>query len=337
LSARSISRIAALPLLILLCVCVARAADRVVTSQDIAVIELYTDLASHGRLLLGPYSRFGWHHPGPLYFYLQAPLYGASNRAGASLFTGAVAINVVAFSILLWTILRQGRPVLATVVGIACLAVALRSPRLLASPWTPHVTILPTLACLALAAAVASGRTRLLALTALFASFVVQTDIAFAPSIAVVVLLALGAVLWRVLRGETRPVRDVVLALCVSLAVWSLPLADAAWHEGGNLAALLRFFAQGDVQLHTSREALAAWSSSLVGFARQDLAVAWGGPFQSVATTGTIAAACALVAALAFAAYRAARLRLAFDAWLAAIVVVTALSTLWALTRVRGE
>src|SRR5215471_15054113 len=110
---------------------VARRAPPVVTAADIAVIELYTDLASHGRLLLGPYSRFGWHHPGPLYFYLQAPLYAASNRAGAALNVGAVAINVTAFGLLLWTIARQGRPVLAVLVGIGCVALAVRVPRFL--------------------------------------------------------------------------------------------------------------------------------------------------------------------------------------------------------------
>src|SRR6516164_9762469 len=99
-----------LPVLFLLCMYVARVTEPVVTSEDIAVTELYTDLASHGRLLLGPYSRFGWHHPGPVYFYLQAPLYAASNRAGASLFLGAMAINVVALAIVLWTIVRQDRP-----------------------------------------------------------------------------------------------------------------------------------------------------------------------------------------------------------------------------------
>src|SRR5689334_8006982 len=44
----------------------ARVAPDVVTKADIAVTELYVQLASTGRLLEGPYSRFGWHHPGPL-------------------------------------------------------------------------------------------------------------------------------------------------------------------------------------------------------------------------------------------------------------------------------
>ena len=36
--------------------------------SDIAVTELYTRLAGRGELLVGPYSRYSWHHPGPFYF-----------------------------------------------------------------------------------------------------------------------------------------------------------------------------------------------------------------------------------------------------------------------------
>ena len=32
-------------------------------------------LSPEGRQLLGPYSRFGFHHPGPAYFYASVPLY----------------------------------------------------------------------------------------------------------------------------------------------------------------------------------------------------------------------------------------------------------------------
>ena len=43
-------------------------------ASDFALLELSTDEALRGTQLLGPYSRFGWRHPGPAYFYLQAPL-----------------------------------------------------------------------------------------------------------------------------------------------------------------------------------------------------------------------------------------------------------------------
>jgi hypothetical protein len=326
-----------LPVLFLLCMYVARVTEPVVTSEDIAVTELYTDLASHGRLLLGPYSRFGWHHPGPVYFYLQAPLYAASNRAGASLFLGAMAINVVALAIVLWTIVRQDRPGLATVVGIACLAFALRAPRFLASPWTPHVTILPMIACLALAAAVASGRTGLLALTAFVATFVVQTDLALGPPIGVMVMLALGAVALRTRRERAVPVRPIVLALCVSAVVWALPLADAIRHRGGNLAALARFFTTSNARLHSAREAVVTWSASLTAMARPDLALAWGAPLRFAGTAWTIPAAGILMALLGILTYRAARRGRVFDAWFAAMTFATALTSVWSLTRVRDD
>jgi hypothetical protein len=326
-----------LPVLFLLCVYVARVTEPVVTSEDIAVTELYTDLASHGRLLLGPYSRFGWHHPGPLYFYLQAPLYAASSRAGASLFVGAMAINVIALTVLLWTIVRQERAGLAAVVGIACLAFALRAPRVLASPWTPHVTVLPMIACLALAAAVASGRSRLLALTAFVASFVIQTDLALGPPIAVVVTLTLGAVALRARRERAVPVRDIVFAVCVSAAVWSLPLVDAIRHRGGNLAALAQFFTTSNVRLHPAREALVAWSASLAGLARPDLAVAWGAPLRLEGTAWTLPAVGTLMALLGTLTFLAVRRRSVFDAWFAAMTLATALTSVWSLTRVRDD
>jgi hypothetical protein len=331
------STVAAFAVSALLCVYVARATEPVVTSEDIAVAEIYTDLATHGQLLLGPYSRFGWHHPGPLYFYLQAPLYAASNREGASLFVGAVAINLTALAILLWTIVRQARPALAVVVGVACLAFALRAPRLLASPWTPHVTILPALACLALAAAVASGRTRLLAATALVASFVVQTDLAFVPPLAIVCVLTMGAVLRRAVREKVAPVRELVLASCASAAVWAPPMVDAVRHRGGNLVALARFFTRPDAPLHSMREALGAWCGGLAGLARADMALAWGGPLHSEAAVWTVLVACALIVLLAIVAYAAARRDRVFDAWLATMTLAAALVSLWSLTRVRDD
>ena len=56
---------------------------------DGAVIELYTLHATGFRQLLGPYSRFGFHHPGPAMFYVLAPFYAVSGHATASLSVAA--------------------------------------------------------------------------------------------------------------------------------------------------------------------------------------------------------------------------------------------------------
>ena len=91
-------------LLVLAALALSRMAPSVATIGDIGVTELYVELASHARLLVGPYSRFHWHHPGPLYFYLQAPLYVATGRTGAAVYAGAWAINLAALGLLLSTL-----------------------------------------------------------------------------------------------------------------------------------------------------------------------------------------------------------------------------------------
>src|SRR4051794_6892165 len=42
---------------------------------DIAVFELGVRNTLHHGAFVGPYSRFGWNHPGPFIFYLVAPIY----------------------------------------------------------------------------------------------------------------------------------------------------------------------------------------------------------------------------------------------------------------------
>src|SRR5213595_3106315 len=64
--------------------------------SDGAVLEIYTLEALEGRLLVGPYSRFGWHHPGPLFFYFEAPWYWLSGRHTAGMQAGALALNLTA-------------------------------------------------------------------------------------------------------------------------------------------------------------------------------------------------------------------------------------------------
>ena len=73
----------------------ARVTPPITTDSDFAVDRGVHGLATRGRLLVGPYSRFGWNHPGPFYFYFQAPLYALSGHKAASLYAGALAINLL--------------------------------------------------------------------------------------------------------------------------------------------------------------------------------------------------------------------------------------------------
>jgi hypothetical protein len=75
----------------------ARRAQPAFPLADIAVLEIYTREALTGRLLVGPYSRMGWHHPGPLYFYLAAPIYALGAAKTAALSAAAFVLSLTSW------------------------------------------------------------------------------------------------------------------------------------------------------------------------------------------------------------------------------------------------
>jgi len=210
-----------------------------------------------GQQLVGPYSRFGFHQPGPAYFYLQAPFYRLAGSSGAALFLGAYCINLGAALGCVLVVRRfLGEPAArwaAVVVGALLLCL---TPRLVADPWNPYVLALPVLLALALAAA----GTRSPAATGgaiVVGSYVVQTHVAAAATLGAVFATAaiIAAVHVRQARRESpggvqaptrarSPRRWVVpagAALVLAL-MWAPPWIDEATRSPGNLTTLARFF-----------------------------------------------------------------------------------------------
>ena len=63
---------------------------------DFAVMELHLRDVARLKHWLGPYSRYGWNHPGPLYYYALSPLYWLTGGASTSLYASAAALNLIA-------------------------------------------------------------------------------------------------------------------------------------------------------------------------------------------------------------------------------------------------
>ena len=113
---------------------------------DWAVLAMRIADVGHNTPLLGPYSRFGWNHPGPpLYWMLAVPYNLLGGRsvdilAGSGLFACVVTGAVLAIA---W---RRGRLPLVALTSVA-LAILVHSmgPSMLRDPWNPYVTLLPLL------------------------------------------------------------------------------------------------------------------------------------------------------------------------------------------------
>jgi len=223
--------------------------------SDGAILELYTLQARRGAQLLGPYSRFGWHHPGPLYFYLQTPFYQLAGLQPAGLQAGALAFNIGALGIVTTALGASGAPMMLSIVA-AISWFAARSGGMLVSPWNPHVIVLPMATFVVVTAAFAAdGRRSLLLWMIGLGSFVVQTHVAMAPLTAALFCVAIVA--------QPRALRESWMwAAALALLLWLPPLVEQATHRPGNLIAIAKFFSSRS-RGQSIGVATAAWASAL--------------------------------------------------------------------------
>jgi hypothetical protein len=166
----------------------------VVPIGDLATTELLTrDVGVHTPLI-GPYSRDGWHHPGPALFYALALPYRLFGRDGAALAVGAVLINAVSVGAMGVLARRRGGTglMLATLVGCGLLLQAL-GPTFLATWWNPTVTVLPYGVLLYLVWGVVRGERWALPWATVVTSFLMQTHVGY---VALAFPLWLAAVAW---------------------------------------------------------------------------------------------------------------------------------------------
>lgn len=203
-----------------------------------------TDVGGSETPLVGPYSRAGWNHPGPLLFYVMAlPLrvLGGDPRA---LLLGAAAVNVVSLIGVAWLLARR-RDLTSAVVVAATVAVlvATMGGALLADPWNPYVAILPFLAAIVGSWAVATGGTWPLVAVVGAASLAMQSHTGYGPAVAATVGIGIAGWIWHAWRGPglMTAVRGAAWPLGVSalvgLVAWAAPVWDQ-FFGSGNLATL---------------------------------------------------------------------------------------------------
>src|SRR5947209_6059220 len=112
----------AVAVVVVLLVPLAVVAGRVLASHwisysDYSAIELRTRAVGTSTTpLVGPFSRYGWSHPGPLLFYALAVPYRILGEQGRGLLLGALLVNGVAIGAVLFVCFRRGR-IAGLVVG----------------------------------------------------------------------------------------------------------------------------------------------------------------------------------------------------------------------------
>ncbi len=187
---------------------------------DSAANSLSVLRAKHFAQAYGPYSRWGFYHPGPTLFYVQA--FGEwlfhdalgwtrSPYAGQTLaHAGVMSSFFVAALTIFVRWLPADRRRWWFLCGAFALAVphftamgripsydVLRGPSAFLSPWSAHALVLPFLCLLAAGSSVAAGRGEDLPVLALAGGYLLQLHVAEPMFVLPVFALAGGTLAWR--------------------------------------------------------------------------------------------------------------------------------------------
>ncbi len=218
------------------------------TDDDLAILEIGVMEAARGAQLVGPYSRFGWSHPGPAAFYALVPAYVFGGRRTAALNVGAVVLNGAAAAALVAVAFHLGGARLG-VLSLPFVAVFLSFLGPWASSfWNPHLTLVPFALYLLLAAGLAARGASFLPGLVLVGTFLVQTHLGFIPAVA-----ACGAVAaFSHLRRRSRETlsapsvrRPALLAAGIGALLWAPVVVEEIRFSPGNLTLIGRFFLSG--------------------------------------------------------------------------------------------
>ena len=309
---------------------------RVFLYGDVALEELSARDVLTGHQLLGPYSLFGWHHPGPSLFYLFALPVRMFASNGLGIFLATTLIDAVVVGAVVVFVGRRAGPAAAVVTaGALALLHVYLGAELLRDGWNPFVIVLPMVLFIVLAAGAAGGSSTALCWAAVVGSFEVQTHISTGP-VAVAVLIVAGgglALTRRRARCDRLINPSAVAGTALLVAMWLPPLVDAVHHHPSNLQLIWRFFtASHPVQTLGEGVRTALGAATVVPFGNR--ADAAGILTRSDARSVLAVAAFALLVVGTLVAGRRRGQR--FGSWLAVMTVVGLGASMAANTRVVG-
>ena len=243
-----------------------RTLPHAIATGDAAVTELFVLHATRGPWPLGPYSQFYWNHPGPLMFYLLAPLYALSGQHAQALNVGAAALNVLAIAALLRSVARSAEPLATAAVSATVAVWVLRASDALSSFWNPILIACPALLFVWLCAIVASGRAGLIVPLVGVGSFLAQSHIGLVPAVGVLSTAALalgwGRARTDVANGPRRWRRGLLAGAVAAGLLWALPLFEQLSETPGNLTILARFFATTPPGPRTLGQSATMWAAA---------------------------------------------------------------------------
>lgn len=188
-------------------------------SGDRSLVELRVrDVGAHTPLV-GPYSRYGWSHPGPAQYWLLSIPYRLTGSTSISLLIATLTVNVASVAGMLWVAWRRGRLVLlAAAAAVLSILIGSLGSTFLIDPWNPFITVLPVGLFVMLVWADVDGERWALPAAVGVGSFVLQSHVGY---IAIVGVGALWLVVPRLVVWWRRDDRGFKLPAVPTAVGWT--------------------------------------------------------------------------------------------------------------------
>jgi hypothetical protein len=226
-------------------------------SSDHAIMLMRTaDVGGRETPLVGAWSRWGWSHPGPIVYWLIAPLVRVLGQQGALVSGGLINTAAIAGSV--WVVAwRAGVAKAAAAALVVALVVHTAGSEKLVDIWNPTIAFFPFLFFLFLVWSVVGGDRWLFPVAVAAGSVSVQAHVGYAI---VVGGLLVVATVWALVarRGDRTPwsrSQQLVagMAAAAVLVMWAPVVVEQLTGDPGNLSALAEYGADPD-------EPAAGWS-----------------------------------------------------------------------------
>lgn len=233
---------------------------------DLAMLDISTRNLAECRSLLGPYSRFGFNHPGPAYLFLRMPLWLITGGSGSASYITVPLIIAVCLTAAFILVKRSCGATVSIVFCLLMLLYLMQTSQVVwLRDWNPFVIIFPFLLFVPACAAVASGRTGWFPAAVICGSLVAQTHLGGVPVVLALLLFILPArrLFGPVIPGRAgRVSRPVVVGLVLGAALWLPVLVEELAPGEGNVTRIIRFM-DGNPSGVGFKAALREWSGAL--------------------------------------------------------------------------